>query len=95
MTRFLFFLDYPLEQARDKEGHRFNFSTKDTFKYESSDNEGEGDENITDVPESEVKSNWNDSLFFNIDDIRFEGRCFGEAMKCWDTLELCNYFLVI
>ncbi|XP_048508912.1 nucleolar protein 8 isoform X2 [Athalia rosae] len=59
------------EGVREKQGHKFNFSTTDPFKYDSSDNE-ESEENVADLQKTESKSDWNDSLFFNVDDVRFE-----------------------
>lgn len=64
------------DRAEDKmgeeRGHSFNFATKDPFKYDSSDNESQHEDKITDVQKSEAKNDWNDSLFFNVNDIRFE-----------------------
>ncbi|XP_015524685.1 nucleolar protein 8 isoform X1 [Neodiprion lecontei] len=63
------------EEIYEEREHRFNFSTKNPFKYDSSADEGENYEdeiNNKSIEKSEAKSNWNDRLFFNDNDIRFE-----------------------
>ncbi|XP_046735034.1 nucleolar protein 8 [Diprion similis] len=63
------------EEINEEQGHRFNFSTKDPFKYDSSADEGDDYEDETNnksIEKSEAKSNWNERLFFSDNDVRFE-----------------------